>query len=115
MLAARREIPIPQEYRQDMDIIELQRDVDKISKQLDRLETAIKEDRASKRENLNAFRLEVQDGFSKMQTKMMELHVESLKRADALHADTLKQYNTIVWKTVGLLGTAAAAAKFILS
>ena len=91
---------IPKEYRQAFEITSLKNEVSRIASQTEKNTDAI-----------NALRADI----AHLRADIMELHIESIKHADELHAETLKQYNTIVWKTVGLLGTAAVIAKYMIS
>lgn len=81
------------EYRQDSDIRELQRSVDKLEKKMDGLVDSV-----------TALRIEIRD-----------LHTDAVKHADSLHADSISQINTAVWKTVGLLSAIAAIVKYVMS
>lgn len=81
------------EYRQDSDIRELQRSVDKLEKKMDGLVDSV-----------TALRIEIRD-----------LHIDAVKHADSLHADSISQINAAVWKTVGLLSAIAAIVKYVMS
>ena len=102
---------LPQEYRQDLKIRELTGSVARIEKRLDKLDRQME----ALVESIASLRCDIKDLHIESIKHTDALHAESIKHTDALHAETLKQYNTIVWKTVGLLGTVAAIAKYVLS